>query len=35
VSEIAAADPGLLADMVALAQNLATEHAQGDYRLVF
>jgi histidine triad (HIT) family protein len=35
VSEIAAADPGLLADIVALAQNLATEHAQGDYRLVF
>jgi len=25
----------LLADIVALAQNLATEHAQGDYRLVF
>jgi len=35
VSEVAASDPGLLADMVAMAQALATEHANGDFRLVF
>jgi len=32
VSEVAASDPGLLADMVAMAQALATEHANGDFR---
>lgn len=35
VAELAAADPGLLADMVALAATLAAEHADGEYRLVF
>lgn len=35
VSQLAASDPGLLAEMVLMAQSLATEHAQGDYRLVF
>jgi histidine triad (HIT) family protein len=35
VAELAAGDPGLLAELVALASELATEHADGDYRLVF
>lgn len=35
VAELAAADPALLADLVATAQQLADEHADGDYRLVF
>lgn len=35
VSELAASNPGLLADMVAMAQALASEHANGDFRLVF
>lgn len=35
VTELAVADPGLLAHMVAVASQLATEHAQGEYRLVF
>lgn len=35
VSELAAADPALLAEVVATAQSLADEHADGDYRLVF
>lgn len=35
VGELAAADPGLLAELVALAAELATQHADGDYRLVF
>lgn len=35
VAELAAADPALLADVVATAQQLAEEHADGDYRLVF
>lgn len=35
VTELAAADPGLLAELVAVAKQLATEHADGDYRLVF
>lgn len=35
VSELAAGDPELLAQMVALARTLADEHADGDFRLVF
>lgn len=35
VAELAAGDPALLADVVATAQHLAEEHADGDYRLVF
>lgn len=35
VTELAAADPGLLAEMVAMAQSVADELAQGDYRLIF
>lgn len=35
VAELAAADPALLAEVVATAQSLADEHADGDYRLVF
>ena len=35
VAELAAADPALLAEVVATAQQLADEHADGDYRLVF
>jgi len=35
VSELAAADPSLLAEMVGVAQSLASEHANGEYRLVF
>lgn len=35
VTELAAADPALLAEMVALAQKLATERSNGDFRLVF
>ncbi len=35
VAALAAADPGLLAHVVAVAQRLAAEHADGDYRLVF
>jgi histidine triad (HIT) family protein len=35
VSELAAGDPALLADMVAVARDLAFEHANGEYRLVF
>jgi histidine triad (HIT) family protein len=35
VSELAAADPGLLAEMVNMAQSVANDLAQGDYRLVF
>ena len=35
VSELAAGDPQLLADLVATAQRLATERTGGDYRLVF
>lgn len=35
VSELAAGDPALLAEMVQLAGALAAEHADGDYRLVF
>lgn len=35
VTELAAGDPTLLAEMVAVAQQLARTHADGDYRLVF
>lgn len=35
VAALAAGDPGLLAYVVAVAKQLATEHADGDYRLVF
>lgn len=35
VTELAAGDPGLLAEMVAVAKRLAEEHANGDYRLIF
>jgi len=35
VASLAAADPALLADVVAVAKKLAGEHADGDYRLVF
>lgn len=35
VTELAAGDPGLLAEMVAVAKRLAEEHADGDFRLVF
>lgn len=35
VVALASADPGLMAEMVALAQHLAAEHADGDFRLVF
>ncbi|MEV8338351.1 HIT domain-containing protein [Leucobacter sp. NPDC077196] len=35
VSELAAAEPGTLAEMVAVAQRLAESHANGEYRLVF
>ena len=35
VTDLAAGDPALLAEMVATAATLAAEHANGDYRLVF
>lgn len=35
VTELAAGDPDLLAEVVATAHNLATLHANGEYRLVF
>lgn len=35
VAELAAGDPGLLAEMVAMAQKLASEHSDGDFRFVF
>ena len=35
VAELAAGDPALLAELVATAQRLAAEHADGDYRLIF
>ncbi|MEW1961957.1 HIT domain-containing protein [Microbacterium sp. NPDC077644] len=35
VTELAAGDPGLLADMVAVAKQIADEHANGEYRLIF
>lgn len=35
VVELAAGDPDLLAEMVGLANTLAAEHADGDFRLIF
>ena len=35
VAELAAGNPALMAEMVALAQQLATERAGGDFRLIF
>ncbi|MBK4346598.1 histidine triad nucleotide-binding protein [Lacisediminihabitans changchengi] len=35
VTELAAGDPALLAEVVAIAQQLADEYASGEYRLVF
>lgn len=35
VTELAAGDPGLMAAMVAVAKQIASEHANGEYRLIF
>lgn len=35
VTELAAGDPSLLAEMIAVAKQLADEHANGEYRLIF
>ncbi len=35
VAELAAGDPQLLAELVGMAQELANEHANGEFRLVF
>src|SRR6187402_2538891 len=35
VTELAAGDPGLLAEIVAVAQSLADERTGGQYRLIF
>lgn len=35
VTELAAGDPALLAEMVATAKQIAEEHANGEYRLIF
>ena len=35
VTELAAGDPSLLAEMVTVAKQLADEHANGEYRLIF
>jgi histidine triad (HIT) family protein len=35
VTELAAANPALLAEMVATAQQLADEHCGGEFRLIF
>lgn len=35
VVELAAGDPGLLAEVVGVANTLAAQHAGGDFRLVF
>ena len=35
VVELAAGDPALLAELVALADSVAREHSDGDFRLVF
>ena len=35
VVELAAGDPGLLAELVSTAKRLADEHADGDFRLIF
>jgi len=35
VVELAAGDPDLLAELIGLANTLAAEHADGDFRLIF
>jgi histidine triad (HIT) family protein len=35
VSELATGDPGLLAELISVADQLAATHANGEYRLVF
>jgi len=35
VAELAAGDPTLLAELIAFAKDLAAEHSDGDFRLVF
>jgi histidine triad (HIT) family protein len=35
VSELALGDPQLLADLIEAAQNIALDHANGEFRLVF
>jgi histidine triad (HIT) family protein len=35
VVELAAGDPGLLAELVATAEQLAEQHTGGDFRLIF
>ncbi|WP_217184204.1 HIT domain-containing protein [Streptomyces sp. AC495_CC817] len=35
VTELAAGDPSLLADIVAAAKTIADQHANGEYRLIF
>ena len=35
VAELAAGDPALLAELVGLAQRVADEHADGQFRLIF
>ncbi|MFV0320610.1 MAG: HIT domain-containing protein [Microbacterium sp.] len=35
VVQLAAGDPALLAEVVSLAQRVASEHSDGDFRLVF
>jgi histidine triad (HIT) family protein len=35
VTELAANDPALLAEVVAAAQEIAAEHSNGEYRLIF
>ncbi|WP_353113323.1 HIT domain-containing protein [Microbacterium sp.] len=35
VTELAAGDPALLAEVVAMAKQIAVDHANGEYRLIF
>ena len=35
VGELAAGDPALLAELVAVAERVALEHCDGEYRLIF
>ncbi|MFC5338358.1 HIT domain-containing protein [Leucobacter denitrificans] len=35
VTELAAGDPSLLAEMVEVAKGIAAEHANGEFRLIF
>jgi histidine triad (HIT) family protein len=35
VVELAAGDPALLSELIGLANSLAAEHADGDFRLIF